>query len=194
MFEFEKVRVVRRRLRTIMAVTALLSLVLVGCAQSAMDATPQRSDSSVASVSTVRSRLEPVEHGDSESREHGRLASGEHGGSASGEHGTGAEAGEHGNEGEEDSTQFELDDTYDAVRAGVRLILSFNRGDGTFTGTVENTTATTLRRVRVEVHLSNGTELGPTTPFDLAPGQLISITLSAAGESFATWSAHPEVG
>ena len=63
-----------------------------------------------------------------------------------------------------------------------------------FRGTVENTTNATLSRVRVEVHRSNGIELGPTTPVDLAPGQTHDIDLPASSEPFTTWSAHPEVG
>ena len=59
---------------------------------------------------------------------------------------------------------------------------------------VENTTETTLTRVRVEVHLSNGIELGPTTPVNLAPGQISDITLPASSQPFTSWSAHPEVG
>ena len=59
---------------------------------------------------------------------------------------------------------------------------------------MENTTGETLRRVRVEIHLSNGAELGPTTPLDLAPGQMAEITLPATKQRFETWSAHPEVG
>ena len=48
--------------------------------------------------------------------------------------------------------------------------------------------------VRVEVHLSNGTELGPTTPGDLAPGEMIPVNLQATDEPFTGWTAHPEVG
>ena len=59
---------------------------------------------------------------------------------------------------------------------------------------VENTTETTLTRVRVEVHLSNGIELGPTTPVNLAPGQISDINLPASSQPFTSWSAHPEVG
>ena len=58
----------------------------------------------------------------------------------------------------------------------------------------EGTTAATLLQVRVEVHLSNGTELGPPPPVDLAPGQTIPITLEATSAPFDTWSAHSEVG
>lgn len=59
---------------------------------------------------------------------------------------------------------------------------------------MENTTASTIDQVRVEVHLSNGTELGPTTPVDLAPGETTDVTLPATSTSFDTWSAHPESG
>ena len=86
------------------------------------------------------------------------------------------------------------EETYDHTRAGARLILSYDAEANAFTGTVENTTAATLLQVRVEVHLSNGTELGPPPPVDLAPGQTIPITLEATSAPFDTWSAHPEVG
>lgn len=49
-------------------------------------------------------------------------------------------------------------------------------------------------KVRVEVHLSNGTELGPTEPSDLEAGTSQSVFLSAKDEEFDTWGAHPEVG
>ena len=131
----------------------------------------------------------------------GESESGEHdGGESAGEHGGNGESGEHDGEGESDGdgeesgTQFGLDETFDEVRAGARLALSYDSAANAFTGTVENTTGATLRRVRVEVHLSNGTELGPTAPVDLAPGQMAAITLPATSQPFATWSAHPEVG
>ena len=125
---------------------------------------------------------------DSESGEHG-------GGSEAGEHGRGegSESGERG-DGEESATQYALGDTFDQVRAGARLVLSYDADANAFIGTVENTTDGTLSRVRVEVHLSNGTELGPTTPVSLTPGQVVAITLPATSEPFTSWSAHPEVG
>ena len=131
----------------------------------------------------------------------GESESGEHeGGESAGEHGGSAESGEHDGEGESDGdgeesgTQFGLNDTFDEVRAGARLKLSYDSAANAFTGEVENTTGATLLRVRVEVHLSNGTELGPTTPVDLAPGEMAAITLPATSQPFETWSAHPEVG
>ena len=121
---------------------------------------------------------------ESESGEHRRE-------SESGEHSEGAESSEGG---EESGTQFALGDTFDDVRAGARLILTYDSAANAFRGTVENTTDATLTRVRVEVHLSNGIELGPTTPIDLAPGQVHDIDLPASSQPFKSWSAHPEVG
>ena len=101
---------------------------------------------------------------------------------------------EGGSEGEESGQQFAKDETYDHVRNGARLKLAYDATTNTFVGTVENMTNQTLSKVRVEVHLSNGIELGPTTPTDLTPGQKIDVKLSAAGQDFNKWSAHPEVG
>ena len=95
---------------------------------------------------------------------------------------------------EESAQQFGKEETYDHTRAGARLILLYDAEANAFTGTVQNTTDATLLQVRVEVHLSNGTELGPTPRVDLAPGQTIPITLQATSDPFDTWSAHPEVG
>jgi hypothetical protein len=117
-----------------------------------------------------------------------------------GEHGANGETGhlpgheEGGGEGEESGQQFAKDETYDQVRNGARLKLTYDAATNAFVGTVENTTNQTLSKVRVEVHLSNGIELGPTPPTDLPPGQKINVELSAAGQDFNKWSAHPEVG
>ena len=129
----------------------------------------------------------------SESGEHNRESESVEGSleSESGEHSEGAES----SEGDEESgTQFALGETFDEVRAGARLILTYDSAANAFTGTVENTTNAKLSRVRVEVHLSNGIELGPTTPVDLAPGQVHDIDLPASSQPFKSWSAHPEVG
>ncbi len=116
----------------------------------------------------------------------------------SGEHGAG---GEHGSEsagagGEEGSGANALapGETLDAVRSGARLILKYDAPSNSFKGTVENTTNGVLTRVRIEVHLSNGTELGPTTPTDMAPGEVVTINLPATPASFTGWTAHAEVG
>lgn len=91
-------------------------------------------------------------------------------------------------EGEEESgTRHSLDETCDEIRGGARLILSYDEAGNGFIGTVENVTESTLERVRVEVHLSNGTELGPTTPRDLAHAEF-----GGSGES-GEGCHHPEV-
>ena len=96
--------------------------------------------------------------------------------------------------GEEARNLLTKEQTFDQVRAGARLILRYDAAANVFAGTVENTTNATLSNVRVEVHLSNGIELGPTTPVDLAPGQMASVTLPASDQPFDTWNPHAEVG
>lgn len=99
-----------------------------------------------------------------------------------------------GDEGEESNTEFTLDEQYDKVRNGARLILAYDAQTNSFKGTVENTTNETLEQVRVEVHLSNGKELGPTPSGDLAPGEIRAIELAATSTGFNGWTAHAEVG
>ncbi len=116
---------------------------------------------------------------------------GEHEGEGRGEH---AGEGEHGEEGEETGPRLAKGGTHDEVRKGVRLILAYDSESSSFVGTVENVSEKTVSKVRIEVHLSNGTELGPTNPIDLAPGKKISVGLSAEGQSFEWWKAHAEAG
>ena len=120
------------------------------------------------------------------------------GAEGSGEHGTAGESGDESAEagGEEGSGANALapDETFDMVRSGARLVLKYDAPSNAFKGTVENTTNGVLKRVRIEVHLANGTELGPTTPTDLAPGQVKTINLPAPAAAFTGWTAHAEVG
>ena len=131
--------------------------------------------------STEESETEHVESTESEGTEEG----GE-------EHSMSESDGEE--SGEESGTQYTKTETYDETRNGARLILNYDAEVQAFIGTVENTTDETLMRVRIEVHLSNGAELGPTEPADLEPGASIAVTLAAVDEEFDTWGAHPEVG
>ena len=123
------------------------------------------------------------------------------GGESGAEHGSGGEGGAEGSGetteagGEEGSgAMLALDETFDTVRGGARLIMSYDASTNAFTGTVENTTSTVLTRVRIEVHLSNGVELGPTTPVDMAPGEVRTVNLPATAEPFTGWVPHAEVG
>ena len=115
-----------------------------------------------------------------------------HASEGSGEHGGAEESDEAGRE--ESGNTLTLDQTHDTVRKGARLILNYDAATNTLVGTVDNTTNATLTRVRIEVHLSNGVELGPTTPVDLAPGQIVDVILPATGQSFDGWTPHAEVG
>ena len=118
------------------------------------------------------------------------------GGEGSGGEGSGSESAGEGSRGEEGSgaNQLAPDDTFDMVRGGARLILSYDARSNSFKGTVSNTTSNVLPRVRIEVHLSNGTELGPTTPVDMAPGAVLTVNLPSTQASFTGWVAHAEVG
>jgi hypothetical protein len=97
-------------------------------------------------------------------------------------------------EGEESGKMMAIDEVYDEVRKGTHLVLVFDIEASEFAGTVENVSDQILDRVKVEVHLSNGTVLGPTTQVDLKPGEIREINLNAGENSFQTWSTHAEVG
>ncbi len=98
-------------------------------------------------------------------------------------------------EGEEPGVRLAIDDTYNVVRNGVRLILRYDSTSSAFVGTVENVIERTVSAVRVEVHLSNGTELGPTERNDLEPGEKAAVKLSSIkGQDFDWWKAHAESG
>ena len=86
------------------------------------------------------------------------------------------------------------DETYDGVIGGARLVLSYDASANAFTGAVENTSCNVLTNVRVEVHLSNGAELGPVFLPDLFPGARTGVRLPSTPEAFDTWTAHAEVG
>ena len=116
-----------------------------------------------------------------------RESEGEH----EGEHGS---EGEHGEESGESGIRYGVAMTAQETRSGVRLELRFDAATETFTGTVINTAAEPVSQVRVEVHLSNGVELGPTPRISLAPGETSSVRLAAAGQRFETWTTHVEIG
>ena len=161
--------------RILATIAVMLMVVISGCSNDREAGENHDSDSSVATRG-----------------EHDRDG-GEHSREGSSEHGRGGE-GSHDEEGEESGTELALNETYDNVRNGARLILAYDKQSNSFNGTVENTADETLQRVRVEVHLSNGIELGPTTPADLRPGEKRNVKLTATSKNFDGWSAHPEVG
>ena len=145
------------------------------------------------SVNAPRPRI-----GRRESHE-GVESAGEHGGregrAEGGEHG-GLEHRASGREGDEEEGAYLPKMTrQDRVFAnGARLILQFDPATQVFAGSVTNSTARTLPQVRVEVHLDNGTELGPTRRIDVGPGETVPVELGAFGNEFNAWVSHPEAG
>ena len=96
--------------------------------------------------------------------------------------------------GEEDGTQYGIKESYEGVRRGVHMTLRYNAEKDAFIGVVKNTTKKMISQVRVEVHLSNGVELGPTLRADLEPGKSRDIILAVEGNNFKSWSTHAESG
>ncbi|MYA65296.1 MAG: hypothetical protein F4139_09920 [Gemmatimonadetes bacterium] len=119
-----------------------------------------------------------------------REGAGEHGG----REGRGEGRGEHGGSEEGGAYMPKMTKQNELFGNGARLVLQFNPRTQVFAGSVTNTTSRTLSQVRVEVHLDNGTELGPTKRIDVAPGQTVPVELGAFGNDFNAWISHPEAG
>ena len=95
---------------------------------------------------------------------------------------------------EEDGTRYKVAETAMQARGGVDLVMSYDQNTQKFNGTVTNTNDAAVSDVRVEIHLSNGTELGPTPRTGLATQESKPVTLDATGQSFDWWSVHVELG
>lgn len=99
-----------------------------------------------------------------------------------------------GGESEEDGSQLKKNETYNLTKKGVQLVLKFDEKSNVFKGFMQNKTKEPIERARVEIHLSNGKELGPTKPITLQPNQNQKITIKSTKKSFTAWSTHAEVG
>lgn len=120
----------------------------------------------------------------------------EGGGEGSGEGGEGNGNGETGNE---SGTLWDRTATADETVNGIRLTLSFDEASQSFVGTLENINTVAVPQVRVETHVfdavGNSIEYGPTTPADMAPGEIRMVTLPAPNAgAFVQFNMHPEVG
>ncbi len=128
----------------------------------------------------------PGEAGEGEHNESGsEVRSGGEGGGE--QRGSGSEPGEGG-------TRYALSQAAAETRSGVILIIRYDAEKKTFVGNMANTTDAIAPGARVEVHLSNGTEIGPTPKIDMRPGQVSPVTLDASGQTFTWWSVHVELG
>ena len=94
---------------------------------------------------------------------------------------------------EESDAELTLDQTYDKILSGVRLILTYDANSNVFNGTIENTTEEPLKNVLIVVNLSNGIELVPTKSTDLAPREKVLIKITTTRTDFDGWTAHLEV-
>ncbi|MCY4574023.1 MAG: hypothetical protein OXF01_14615 [Gemmatimonadetes bacterium] len=94
----------------------------------------------------------------------------------------------------ESGTRWNAGETATDSRRGVDLTISYNATTHRFDGSVTNTNASAVTDVRVEIHLSNGTELGPTPRVSLGADETKSVTLDASGQNFNWYSVHVELG
>ncbi|MFD2568122.1 hypothetical protein [Pseudotenacibaculum haliotis] len=99
-----------------------------------------------------------------------------------------------GGPGEEDGTELSINDTYNVTKRGVKLVLKYDKRSNSFKGYMKNTTNKSIKKARVEIHLSNNTELGPTKPVTLKPYATKNVVLKATKKSFNGWTTHVEVG
>ena len=183
-----------RRLKTLpLAAVMMLLLGVVACGGEATSGGDNTGESSMA-AETAEHAERGEEHSEgrerAESSEEGEHSEAREGGEHDGEEGGHDEGGE---EGEEPGIYIERGETWDMVRRGARLVLSYNAERDAFVGRVENTTNERLCAVRVEVHVGGGPELGPTARTDVPAGGTIEVLLPAEGASSETWTAHPEL-
>jgi hypothetical protein len=104
------------------------------------------------------------------------------------------EGGGEGGEGEEGGVRYTTSQSVNETKRGVNLILKYDKASENFVGTIKNISEKTVEKARVEVHLSNGIELGPTKRTNLKPGEQVDVKLPAIGQEFEWWSTHAEVG
>lgn len=94
----------------------------------------------------------------------------------------------------ESGTRWNPGETATDSRRGVDLTISYNATTQQFDGSVTNTNGSAVTDVRVEIHLSNGTELGPTPRVGIGANETKSVTLDASGHNFSWYSVHVELG
>ncbi len=90
--------------------------------------------------------------------------------------------------------QLGINETYNDVRNGIRLILSYNHGSSSFVGTAENITEQILQSVSVRIILSSGSSLGPIFLTEVMSGDTRTINLSDEHQMFNWWIAHISIG
>lgn len=93
-------------------------------------------------------------------------------------------------EGVTEQTSFSKSDTLNKSSKGVQLILYFDEQAGTFTGSLENTTAELLCGISVTTSADAGSELASSQPVDLEAGENAEVQINPDNTSFTNWSAQ----
>lgn len=92
-----------------------------------------------------------------------------------------------------------INDLAEEIVSDIRLILVYEAPSGSFIGFIENTTIDVIRQVRVNVQIfdasGNSKVYGPTSPVDMASGDVRNVTVPAPQSgNFETFSMFLEVG
>ena len=101
--------------------------------------------------------------------------------------------------GQETDMMWGINDLAEELVNGIRLILIYDAPSGSFKGFIENTTIDVVRQVRVKVEIfdasGNSKVYGPTSPVDMASGDVRNVTIPAPQSgNFETFKMYPEVG
>lgn len=80
-----------------------------------------------------------------------------------------------------------INDTYNEVTKGIRLVLAYHYKNSTFVGSIQNITDEIINSIYVKVVLSNGVEFGTKELFVLEPGEKTDIAIAAIGQPFNWW-------
>ncbi|MEX2610927.1 MAG: hypothetical protein WEA24_13340 [Gemmatimonadota bacterium] len=96
-------------------------------------------------------------------------------------------------EGNAPGTFIPVTDTWDSVRDGLHVVLSYDEGLDAFKGMITNNTSGTLCRAQVSVQLENGPDLGPSAPVDLNAGAARPVEIRVDGEPVEFFAANSMV-
>lgn len=87
-----------------------------------------------------------------------------------------------------------INDKYNGISKGVKIVLSYDFRKSAFIGSVENMTTKTIENISIRVILSSGLSLESTVIKNFLPGDRKNIILNDNGQMFNWWIAHATKG
>ena len=80
-----------------------------------------------------------------------------------------------------------FDESCDATKLNVRLVMEFDKEKKSFTGFLQNTTSDTIKYVSVVIYLNNQQQLGPLSAIELYPNEKMELSFAAAYSENQKW-------